>query len=163
MSFKKHFALPALLLCCQGLASADVIQLKDQAAVTGKILAEKPDAIVVDVGYTVLIVPRSVIAGISKSGSVAPMTTAPAAPGNPAAGVNPLTQFYNSDTRPGAAHDVQDLVKRLGEAVVQVRTPEGLGSGFFINADGYLITNFHVIEGETEISVEVYHQTQRPA
>jgi len=53
---------------------------------------------------------------------------------------------------------VSTLVKQLGESVVQVRTPEGLGSGFFVNQDGYLITNFHVIEGETELSVEVYRQ-----
>jgi len=53
---------------------------------------------------------------------------------------------------------VRDLVNQLGEAVVQVRTPGGLGSGFIINDDGFLMTNFHVIEGETQISVEVYHQ-----
>jgi serine protease Do len=39
-----------------------------------------------------------------------------------------------------------------------VRTPSGLGSGFFLNEEGHLITNFHVIEGETKISVEVHHQ-----
>ena len=160
MSFKKHFAWAVLLLGGLSFASADVIQLKDQAAVTGKILAEKPDAVVVDVGYTVLVVPRSVIAGVSKSGPVvAPAPApAPAASSNPVVSVNTLPQFYYSDNRPAAARDMQDLVKQLGEAVVQVRTPGGLGSGFFINADGYLITNFHVIEGETEISVEVYHQ-----
>jgi serine protease Do len=156
MSFHKHPAWVVLFFCGLRLASADVIQLKDQAAVTGKILAEKPDAVVVDVGYTVLVVPRNVIAGISKSGSNTPLPTT--AVSNPVVNVNPLPQFYSSNNRPATTHDVQDLVKQIGEAVVQVRTPGGLGSGFFINPDGYLITNFHVIEGETEISVEVYHQ-----
>jgi len=146
-----------MILCCgAGLASADVIQLKDQNAVTGKILAEKTDSIVVDVGYTVLVIPRSSVANIVKSGAVPPpASSAPSALPDLAASA----QFYASDTRANAAQDVSTLVKQIGEAVVQVRTPEGLGSGFFINADGYLITNFHVIEGETELTVEVYRQS----
>lgn len=151
MSFKKHFALSALVLGGLQFAQADTIQLKDQAAVTGKILAEKPDTVVVDVGYTVLVVPRADILKISKVGE-AKISSAPSL-------LNVIApQFYTQDSLAAPSHDVSSLVKQIGEAVVQVRTPEGLGSGFFINPDGYLITNFHVIEGETEISVEVYRQ-----
>ncbi|MGB7769001.1 MAG: trypsin-like peptidase domain-containing protein [Verrucomicrobiia bacterium] len=154
MSLNKHLVLLALL--CGGLtgASADTIHLQGNDAVTGKILAEKPDAVVVDVGYTVLVVPRSAIVNISQAGNALARL---AATSSPLLNANPPAQFYSTDGgRAAAASDVRDLVKQIGEAVVQVRTPGGLGSGFFINADGYLITNFHVIEGETEISVEVY-------
>jgi serine protease Do len=151
MSFKIKFAL-SLTACIANLAVADTIQLKDSAAVTGKILAEKPDSVVVDVGYTVLVVPRTAISNISKATGV---LSAPV-PGGSLLDITP--QFYTAASATSPTRDVQDLVKQLGQAVVQVRTPEGLGSGFFVNPDGYLITNFHVIEGETEISVEVYSQ-----
>jgi serine protease Do len=151
MSLKKYFILP-LIVCAANYAVADTIQLKESAAVTGRILAEKPDSVVVDVGYTVLVVPRSAISGISRTGDVMSVTS----PGGSLLDVTP--QFYTPAASSAPAHNVQDLVKQLGQAVVQVRTPEGLGSGFFVNPDGYLITNFHVIEGETEISVEVYSQ-----
>jgi serine protease Do len=154
MSLKVYIAWLALILCAANVAPADTIQLKDQSAVTGKILTEKPDSVVVDIGYTVLVVPRSAISEISKTGSALAQTTAVAVPL-----LNVIPQFYYGDALAAPMRDMSSLVKQIGEAVVQVRTPEGLGSGFFINADGYLITNFHVIEGETEISVEVYHQT----
>jgi serine protease Do len=156
MSLKKHLPWLALMFCGASFASADTIQLKDKAAVTGTILTEKPDSVVVDVGYTVLVVPRSSIASIAKTGTLAPPVEPVAS--NTTAILNVPAQFYYSTLLASPARDVSSLVKQIGEAVVQVRTPEGLGSGFFINADGYLITNFHVIEGETEISVEVYHQ-----
>ncbi|HUB86715.1 MAG TPA: trypsin-like peptidase domain-containing protein [Verrucomicrobiae bacterium] len=154
MSLKKYFVWLALAVCAAGVARADTIQLKDQDAITGKILVEKPDSVVVDVGYTVLVVPRSDITKISQTNEV--LAPAPAV-------VSPLldlaAQFYTPGPVNAPTREVSSLVKQIGEAVVQVRTPEGLGSGFFINPDGYLITNFHVIEGETEITVEVYRQT----
>ena len=137
-------------------AATDVLQLKEKSEVSGKILAEKKDIVVIDIGYTVLSVPRSQIAKIvhgSESESANAKAPAPAA-----APTETGNQLYSAASAPLAERSVREQVIQLGEGVVQVRTPSGTGSGFFLTEDGHMITNFHVIEGETKISIEVYHQ-----
>jgi serine protease Do len=156
-----------LLLGCAA-APAATVELKGKASVTGTILEEKQDQIVIDIGYTVLVIPHSQVLKILHDNEVAAKAIVAPIPA-PAATPVPTVQAAPEPTPPVAGPDfygmaaasvqeqtVRELVKTLGSAVVQVRTPAGLGSGFFINPDGFLISNFHVVEGETQISVEVY-------
>jgi serine protease Do len=163
MTLKQLFWFSLLMVAGQQIVSAEIIELKDKATVNGRILSEKRDQIAVDIGYTVLVIPRNQIAKISKSGTSESAAKQPAAtktgPATEAAEIAEIRPgFYSTPGRSASAQNVRDLVSLIGEAVVQVRTPSGLGSGFIINEDGFLMTNFHVIEGETQISVEVYHQ-----
>jgi len=155
MSLKRILAILAALAGGAVVASAAVIELKNDASVTGKILAEKPDSMVVDVGYTVLVIPQDQIIKVDRN---AKTDVAPAIKPGTLAKAGTPTDIYFLAARNSPLQTVRDLVNVLGEAVVQVRTPAGLGSGFILDQDGYLITNFHVIEGETQISVEVYEQ-----
>jgi serine protease Do len=158
-----------LTFCAFQCAFCDTIQLKDKSAIVGTVVAEKRDQVAVDVGYTILLVPRNEIVKISKNdASVPPPRPASSQKSSASDSKHAADSKVASESRPGfysapnkalPSRTVRELVNQLGEAVVQVRTPSGLGSGFIINEDGYLMTNFHVIEGETQISVEVYHQT----
>jgi len=171
--------LCATIFLCGLVAPGATIQLKDRASVSGTILAEKQNEVVIDIGYTVLVIPRSQILTLLKDSAaeVKPLATAPiiaptplpssvtalspaAVPAVTLPHSAPLTQeaFYHSGSATLKDRTVLELAAELGSAVVQVRTPGGLGSGFFINEDGYLITNFHVTEGETQISVEVFQK-----
>ena len=157
----KRFVSLSLLVNCL-MAHAATIELKGKASVTGTILAEKHDQIVVDIGYTVLVIPRNQVQKLLHDNEVAAkaivapaqIASGPASHETADSGVN--QGFYKNAPALAQEQNVRELVNALGSAVVQVRTPEGLGSGFFINPDGFLITNFHVVEGETQLSVEVY-------
>ncbi len=140
-----------------GPLRADLLTLKEKSAVTGKILAEKKDQVYVDLGFTVVTVPREDILKIERD-SEASSDAAAVKEVPPPAVATGASGLFASATTPPAERPVRELVDQIGESVVQVRTPGGLGSGFFVTEDGHLITNFHVIEGETKISVEVYHQ-----
>lgn len=147
----------AMVLGGMAIGSAEIIQLKDKASVTGKILAEKRDQVIVDLGFSVLAIPRNHIAKILKEKPAAPKVKVEAAKAG-AIDAPPATPFFQGAKSASTELTMRELVNELGEAVVQVRTPGGLGSGFILNEEGYLVTNFHVIEGETRISVEVYQQ-----
>jgi len=47
------------------------------------------------------------------------------------------------------------VAKKASPTVVTITTPSGVGSGVIIDAAGILVTNLHVIRGETQVSVRL--------
>ena len=132
-------------------ASAGVFEtliLKDGQRVTGEVVAEKQNALYVDLGYDLLRIPRDQIVRRAKLDEA--LRAAPASQGMD---IDPSGFFSSGMLRPSP---VKELVSKFGEAVVSIETPSGKGSGFVINREGFAITNAHVIQGETRISAILY-------
>lgn len=124
--------------------------LKGGGRVVGTILAEKPDAFFVDLGHDVFRIPRDQVLRSQKADS--PEVTHLA--GARQVAEDDMNGFYTTGGVDGKS--VRQLVDQFGEGVISIDTPSGKGSGFLLNAEGFAITNQHVIAGETRISATLY-------
>lgn len=127
------------------LGPPDTVTLEDGERIIARIIKETDESIWLDVGFTVVEVPRSRIATIERGSEAGQPTVA-----------RQDDLFRIAINLP--ERNPKELAKRFGAGVIMVSTPSGLGSGFIIHPDGYAITNAHVVQGETRLKCTVYEQ-----
>lgn len=134
----------SLMVASAALAQKDTISLEDGTTLTASILKETSERLWLDLGFTVIEVPRAQVVSIQRVAGEA-------------AGDETERDLYRTAANI-PERSPKELSRRFGEAVIMVSTPSGLGSGFIIHPDGYAITNAHVIQGETKLKCTVYEQ-----
>lgn len=135
-------ALQALLPASSAIA--EQILLIDGQRIVAPLVREYSDRVVLDLGFDVFSISRQHIKAVLPDEPSTPVA---------AAAARTTEDLYSTAELP--LRSVRELADRFGEGVVLVSSPSGLGSGFFVTSDGHVVTNFHVIEGETLIAIDV--------
>ncbi|MFK7817896.1 MAG: S1C family serine protease [Planctomycetaceae bacterium] len=142
--------LTLALIFVSSVGLADVIVLKSGQKLEGDVIKVTAEKIWVDIGIDVLPVPLDKVESRTSSEKGAePKKMKPKQEG-----------LFLSAPKSLPVRSVKELSAKIGEGVVLVQTPGGLGSGFVINDRGYCVTNYHVVERETQIAVTIFHVTE---
>lgn len=144
----RRFAVAAALISTTYLDAVgfDRLTFQNGTEIVAEILKQDDNFIVLDLGFEVMKIPADQVLTIEKADADA--SEAP----------DLGTSLYSTGRL--SAAPVNELVKRFGDSVVMVKTPSGLGSGFFISKSGYLVTNYHVVERETAITVSIFNKSE---
>ncbi|MFP4202913.1 MAG: S1C family serine protease [Opitutales bacterium] len=144
------FLLLFFCLFAGPLQAFHALDLKEGGSLQGTLAWERPDKYYIDLGFDVIEVPKDAVAEIREIDEETGTTQTGA----------PADRLYRlgEDRRD---RPIRDWVEELGEAVTLVQTPTGMGSGFVIHPDGYVVTNNHVVAGEHRISITVFKNTGR--
>ena len=135
---------------------AETIILKNGNHLDGELLKKTDEHLFLDLGFDVIKIPGASVADVISDATVEPAAGVAEPEISMVMGDSLFSRQENRQTR-----SVKENAEIVGEAVVQVRTPSGLGSGFVIHPEGYVITNNHVISGEHKITVMLFKQTAR--
>jgi len=147
----RFFLFPFLNLCLASVLPAfQSIELKNGASLKGEVVVEHSGSYYVDLGFELVEVPKAFIQSIQNPDDADD-------PPEPQADRESLYHV----AQPSDDRSIRDWVDQLGEAVALVQTPTGLGSGFVIHKDGYVVTNNHVIAGEHRISITIFKEGER--
>ena len=138
------------LISVTPLLASHSIELKNGSAIQGEIILERPDAYYIDLGFDLMAVPKDAVLSLSETDLQ---------DGEMVSTVLSDNLYQVSETR--SDRPIREWADQLGEAVALIQTPTGLGSGFVIHEDGYVVTNDHVIAGEHRISVTIFKKDER--
>ncbi|MBI9018373.1 MAG: trypsin-like peptidase domain-containing protein [Phycisphaerae bacterium] len=140
-------------------AIAETVQLRDGYEIKGKVI-KNDNIIAVDIGVTVVSLPKEAVVKIiddEQARKDAEKTDNPTETGKINQHQKTDWELYYTADLPRAT--TTQCAERYGQGVVMVQTPSGLGSGFILNEQGYLITNYHVIARETSLKVVVFRKS----
>ena len=123
-----------------------LIELQNGSSVSGEFVKRNAEYWIVDLGFDLIKIPERECLKVTRNLSEENQQVS--GEGN---------NLYRENPR-ASVQPLGGLVERLGEAVVMIRTPVGLGSGFIVHQDGYVVTNDHVVAGERIISITQFRK-----
>jgi serine protease Do len=138
------------------LNRGEVVKLKSGTWVQGKILKQTKRAVILDMGYDVLRIPTNEIDEITDELKIKSKKSR--TQDQARVSEEPKNSLYVSKHLEEVS--TSEGVQEYGESVVVVRSPGGLGSGFIINKQGYVITNFHVVQGQKHINITRFKKSE---